>query len=160
MTEKKINRENDLETSEEDVQTEQKTSEAERRIKELSEKVELTSKDRDEKDALIKERDDKIAYLEKEKEFSDSFSDVLEKYPNAKTFKDAIKERVDKGYSVEDATFAVLGKEGKLGVREMDVDTPAGGSADTSISTDTEKPVSDMTQDERRRILEKELVLE
>jgi hypothetical protein len=59
------------------------------------------------------------------------------------------------GMSVEDAGFAVLGKEGKLG--GMAPTQPAGGSAATPPPQSGQKSVSDMTQDERRAELAKEL---
>src|SRR3990167_248738 len=86
---------------------------AEKRFKDLSEKVRLTSEERDEKDKLVKERDEKIVGLEKERDFFSSFGDSVAKYPQASAYKDAIKEKVLHGYTVEDATISVLAKEGK-----------------------------------------------
>lgn len=149
---------NPTESHEQDTQ--RKVSESEKRIKELSEKVELTSKERDEKDNLIKEGTKKIAELEKENSFHSQFSDMLSAHPNAKTHKDAIKEKVMSGYSVEDATFAVLGKAGALGGTQVEPTNPAGGSADTAMNQTGNKSVSEMTQEERRAILAKELILE
>src|SRR5687768_16739682 len=86
----------------------------EKRIRELSNKVKLTSKERDElaqaKQKLEAERDT----AQKEVQFYSAFSDVTDKYPNAKEFKYKIKEKVLTGYSMEDAAVAVLAKEGKL----------------------------------------------
>ena len=150
----------ELINSPESHETERKLSESEKRIKELSEKVELTSKERDEKDKLIQEGTKKIAELEKENSFNSQYSDVLSSHPNAKDHKDAIKEKVMSGYSVEDAMFAVLGKAGALGGTQVEPTNPAGGSADTVMNQGGTKTVAEMTQEERRAILAKELILE
>ena len=101
----------DLDALDTDIEKENKI---EKRIKDLSEKVRLTSEERDEKDKLVKDRDEKIVGLEKERDFFSSFGDSVAKYPQASEFKDAIKEKVLHGYTVEDATISVLAKEGKL----------------------------------------------
>lgn len=126
-------------------------SPAQDRIKQLSEKVELTSKERDE----LKTLQETTA---RERDFYKEYSNVISKHPNAKDHQDAIKEKVLKGYSVEDATYAVLGPAGKL---ENQSPPPqpnvAGGSADT-IPPQAQKEPKDMTQADRRAILEKELM--
>ncbi len=83
-------------------------TESQKRIKQLSDKVELTAKERDEKDKLLNESNTKIATLEKENAFNSSFSDVLGTYSAAKDHKDEIKAKVLAGYSTEDAALAVL----------------------------------------------------
>lgn len=131
-------------------------SRAEERIKQLSDKVELTAKERDEKEALIKDKDAKISLLEKENTFNSGFADMLGTYSAAKDHKDEIKAKVVAGYTVEDATLAVLGKAGKLGAVAP---TPqvAGGSATTTVTQDSNKSPKDMTQAERREQLSKDL---
>lgn len=47
-------------------------------------------------------------------QWTNDFNTIATKYPFAREFGDKIREKVDKGYSVEDATIAVLGKESKL----------------------------------------------
>lgn len=131
-------------------------SEAEKRIKQLSEKVRLTSEERDEKDNLVKERDIEIVSLKTENSFNSGFADVLGNHPAAKDFKDDIKTKVLAGYSVEDATFAVLGKAGKLGAPATRQDI-AGGSADTTITGNANKEIKDMSLAEKRGVLAQEL---
>lgn len=138
------------------IQTPPEPSGAQKRITELSEKVELTSKERDEKIKLVEERDKEIASLKKESEFSNGFADVLGNHPEAKDHKDDIKAKVLSGYTVEDATFAVLGKAGKLGQPAPRAQV-AGGSASTA-PTGGQKEMKDMTLAEKREILAKEIV--
>ena len=130
-------------------------SDAEKRIKQLSDKVKLTSEERDEKERLLQESATKIAATERERDFYAGFSDVVATNPNAKDFKDDIKSKVLAGYSVEDATFAVLGKAGKLGApAPAETPSPAGGSAVISLPDNGgAKSISEMTQAERRQAL-------
>src|SRR3990167_4120133 len=136
----------DIQDVEEDVQD----NKVEQRIKKLSNKVKLTSKERDElargKQKLEAERDT----AKKEVEFYSAFSDTTDKYPNAKEFKDKIKEKVLLGYSVEDAAVAVLAKEGKLTMPQPTPDNPAGGSAVNLPNTREPKPLKDMSLEEKR----------
>lgn len=134
------------------------TSRAEERIKQLSDKVESTSKERDEKLKLIEERDVKIASLERENTFNTGFGDILSTHSSAKDHKDEIREKVLAGMNVEDATYAVLGKAGKLVQPTQPLPNPAGGSASMSISHTGDKPIADMTQEERRSQLAKDLI--
>lgn len=136
-------------------------SESQKRIKQLSEKVRLTSEERDEKERLFKEESEKRATIEKERDFYAGFSDVVSQNPAAKDHKDDILAKVKSGYTVEDATFAVLGKAGKLGVQLQQVSTPqvAGGSASTAMPQGGQKTPGEMTQQERRDQLAKELLI-
>lgn len=130
----------------------ERDNKVEKRIKDLSEKVKLTSEERDEKDKLLaQERTEKEA-LVKERDFLNSFGDQISKYPEAAGFKDKIKERVLKGYSVEDATTAVLVAEGKYTPPKVErpMETVAGGSAVTVHQTGGEKPINQLTQAEKR----------
>ena len=137
----------------------EKENKVEKRIKDLSEKVRLTSEERDEKEKLLKESGDKIVGLEKERDFFSSFGDSVAKYPQASEFKDAIKEKVLHGYSVEDATVSVLAKEGKLETKApaspppLPRENPAGGSAINQPIVGGQKPVNQMTRDEKRAAL-------
>ena len=141
--------------TEEEIANSNKETRSQHRIRELSDKVELTSKERDEIKVNLEKEQKKTADLEKENTFNSGFADILGTHGAAKDYKDKIKEKVMSGYTVEDATLAVLGKEGKLGVAP----TPpvAGGSATTTPSPG-EKSIQDMTQQERRDILSKELI--
>ena len=115
----------------------------EKRIKGLSQKVKVTS---DERDKLVIERDT----AKKEVEFYSSFSNATDKYPLAKDFKDKIKEKVLAGYTVEDATVAVLASEGKLTATPPATESPAGGSAVNPPSSGGPKPLEEMTREEKR----------
>lgn len=128
---------------------------AEERIKELSDKVQLTAKERDEMKTLNEQ-------TTRERDFYKGFSDVIATHPEAKNYQNSIQEKVLKGYSVEDATFAVLGKEGLLGSprEESRESRPqvAGGSASTAMPQTGVKEVKDMSQEEKRAQLEKDLI--
>ena len=144
----------DLDQLDTDIEAQNKT---EKRIKDLSEKVRLTSEERDEKDKLFKEQSDKNSELQKERDFYAGFSDVVSGNPAAKDHKDDILAKVKSGYTVEDATFAVLGKAGKLGQSPTPVaprpESPAGGSAINQPVMGGSKPISQMTRDEKRAAL-------
>lgn len=126
------------------------SSRAEERIKQLSDKVELTAKERDEFKTLNET-------TTRERDFYKDFSEVVGSHPTAKNHQDEIKDKVLKGYSVQDATFAVLGAAGELGGEAKTATTPqvAGGSAATAMPQGGEKSPSEMTQAERRAQLEK-----
>lgn len=128
-------------------------SEVEKRIKTLSEKVRLTSEERDEKDRLLKEQSDKTSAVERERDFYIGFSDVVSANPAAKDHKDEILVKVKSGYTVEDATYAVLGKAGKLSQSKTDEIATAGGSAANAVQQTGEKSINEMTQAERRALL-------
>lgn len=130
------------------------TNPSQERIRELSDKVELTAKERDEAKSLNET-------VTRERDFFKGFSEVVATHQAAKDHQEEIKEKVLKGYTVEDATLAVLGKAGKLGQvqTQTTVETPAGGSAATNVTQNTQKTPSEMTQAERRAILEKELLM-
>jgi len=107
-----------------------------------------------EKEAEAQKALEEKAQIEKERDFYASFSDSTAKYPNAHEFKDSIKEKVMSGYSVEDATVAVLAKEGKLTVESTpkEVISPMGGSAQINIPSG-EKSIQEMTREEKRAAL-------
>ncbi len=128
-----------------------KENRSEERIKQLSDKVELTSKERDEKNALLESSN-------RERDFYKGYADIVSTQPAAKDHQEEIKEKVLKGYSVQDATFAVLGAAGKIGGNQPTASPQvAGGSASTTVTQSSDKPVAEMTQAERRERLAKEL---
>ena len=135
-------------------------SRSQQRIKQLSDKVESTAKERDKLEELrVKDRE-KITELERENTFNSGFADILSNpvMVSARDHKDDIKAKVLAGMSIEDATFAILGKAGKLGqVPESTAQEVAGGSATTTPQS-KQKEAKDMNQTERREILEKELI--
>jgi len=131
-----------------DIQAEEKAK-VKNRYEKLSEKVILTSKERDEAIAKAKEEADAKAQIEKERDFYKSFSQISSKHPEAANFQDQILERVNRGYDAEEAALAVLAKEGKLNTPEPtkpDIQVE-GGSAPTNISGD--KSLNDLTPEEK-----------
>lgn len=132
-------------------------TESQKRIKQLSEKVELTAKERDELKASKEQDLKKIQELEKENSFNSGFGDILGTHTAAKDHKDEIKAKFSAGYSLEDATLAVLAKAGKLTATTV---TPqvAGGSAATTMSQGTQKELKDMSLADKRAVLEKEIM--
>src|SRR3990167_212937 len=138
----------------------EKESKVEKRIKDLSEKVRLTAEERDAERKKLEEYTSKTKELERERDFFSSFSDIVSSNPAAKDHKDEILAKVKGGYSVDDATFAVLGKAGKLGHQEqrIDVGQVAGGSAAVNQPVlGGEKSIHEMTRDEKRaKLLEAE----
>lgn len=107
----------------------------------LSEKVKQTAEERD------SERS-KRETAEKELEFYKGFSKLSSKYPNAADYEDKIREKVLKGYDMEDAAIAVLNKSGKLMPQKVEREVVAGGSATTNPSQGS-KAFKDMSQAER-----------
>ena len=140
----------DLESLDTEIERDNKI---EKRIKDLSEKVRLTAEERDEQKHLLEEKISANENLQKENSFLNSFGDTLGKYPEASSYKDKIKEKVLKGYSVEDATISTLASEGKFNPPTQPVppvENPAGGSAITPTLTGGQKSISEMSREEKR----------
>ena len=115
-----------------------------KRLKSLSEKVELTSKERD----TYKAEAEKAS---REASFYKDFSGMISKYPNATAHQDKIREKVMRGYTVEDATAAVWVTEGKFQATLPPRENPAGGS---SVNQPPKvKSMSEMSQAERLEAL-------
>lgn len=124
---------------------------AQERITQLSEKVKTEA---EAKEQALKEKAD----AEKRAQFAEGYADFASNNPAAKEFKEQIREKVMAGMSVEDAGFAVLGKAGKLGAAApASQPQVAGGSAATVPPQTGEKPVSEMSQAEKREALAKAL---
>lgn len=149
----------DLETLDQDIENSNKV---EKRIKDLSEKVRMTSEERDESKRLVQEQMAKNSDLQRERDFFSGFADVVSANPAAKDHKDDILAKVKSGYTVEDATFAVLGKAGKLSGQVQpkvpEVENPVGGAAAaTQPIIGGLKSVSQMSREEKRaQLLEAE----
>lgn len=126
---------------------------AESRIKELSNKVKLTSEERDENKRLRDEADTKVAEVSKERDFYSGFADIIASQPAAKDHKEEILTKVKAGYSVEDATAAVLVKAGKYQAPKVERDNPAGGSANITPPQGGNKSLRDMSREEKRAAL-------
>lgn len=125
----------------------------EERIKSLSSKVKSTSEERDAAKAAEEAAKAAQASAEKERDFYAGFAESSPKHPGAVEYRDAIKEKVMAGYSVEDATVSVLNAEGKLTgtvVPVVEIAPAAGGSAVNQLPDTSVKPLSEMTRDEKR----------
>ena len=135
-----------------EVQAEEKLK-VKNRFEKLSEKVITTSKEKD--DALLKAQTEADARVkaEKERDFYKDFSANVSKYPSASEYQDKILEKVNAGYSTEDAMVAVLVKEGKFTSETIQPDRPQveGGSAPTIVGGD--KSLNDMTAAEKLAML-------
>lgn len=135
-------------------------SESETRINQLSKKVSLAVEERDAEKTARETAEAKTADAERRASFAEGFTDVVANNPAAKEFKADIQAKVMSGYSVEDATYAVLGKAGKLGQPKVEETQTAGGSSATQLPNNGgNKTVSEMTQDERRAALSDVLVI-
>ncbi len=99
------------------------------------------------------EAEAKAQASEKEVSFYKDFSGSMSKYPQANEYQDEIKGKVMSGYSVEDATVAVLAREGKLQPQAPQRQSPAGGSASNQIQSGGNKQLGEMTRDERRQAI-------
>lgn len=138
----------DLDNVQNDVQQKLQTKD---RFAKLTEKGIESEKARETAEAKAQAESERAAKAEKDLEFYKSFSQLSSKHPGASDFQDQIKERVDKGYDPEDATLAVLAKEGRLGGQTVQVSRPdiAGGSAQTNLGDGGGKNISEMTQAEK-----------
>ncbi len=122
------------------------------RFEKLSEKVILTSKEKDEALAREKAEKQRADDVSKERDFYKDFSVNVPKYPHAAAYQDKILEKVRGGYSTEDAIVAVLNKEGKLtspAPEQRPAPQVEGGSAPTSFEG-TKEPT---TLEEKRAAL-------
>lgn len=128
------------------VAIEQKPNPVEERITDLSSKVKTASDERDAATARAEAAERKVA-------FAEGFVDVVTEFAAAKDHKTDIEAKVMAGYSVKDATYAVLGAAGKLGAPKVDRQPVAGGSANTNITVQADKSIESMTRDEKRAAL-------
>lgn len=140
----------DLELDLTEEEGEKKSRVKERITKLATEKTEALKK----AEAEVKAREGAEARakeLEKEMSFYKGFSNVATKYQGAHEYQDKILEKVRSGYDVEDATLAILAKEGKLQQKapETPKESAAGGSATNSLPQG-EKSVGEMSQSERK----------
>lgn len=142
----------DLDNVQNDVQQKLQTKD---RFAKLTEKGIESEKARELAENKAQAESDRAAKAEKDLEFYKSFSQLSSKHPGASDFQDQIKERVDKGYDPEDATLAVLAKEGRLSGQTVQVARPdiAGGSAQTNLGDGGGKNISEMTQAEKAEAL-------
>lgn len=131
-------------------------SESQKRITQLSDKVRETAEAKETAERKAAEAEASAAEAKRIAEFSEGFIDIVAQNPEAKAFKEEIKAKVLSGYTVQDATFAVLGANGKFG-QPAAVQQPyaavAGGSAVITPPQAGAKSVGEMTQAERRQAL-------
>lgn len=134
---------------------EENKNKVEKRIKDLSEKVRLTSTERDDLLKAKEESEAKAKAAQLDADFYKNFSTVSSKYAGSADYQEQIREKVNAGYDLEDATVAVLNKEGKFtppAAPQAPRESPAGGSAINTFKSG-DKTVSEMTQAERRSAL-------
>jgi len=121
------------------------------RIKSLSDKVKLTSEERD---TLAKEKEElsaKAAALQKDADFFKGLNTLSSKYQGVHEFQDKIQEKFKSGYDLEDAAISILAKEGKYvpPAPVIERQSPVGGSANTTVTGTDGKGPQEMTQAER-----------
>lgn len=134
-------------------------SDAEKRIKQLSGKVKEEAEARVAETAAREAAEKRAQEAERLASFNEGFADIVAETPAARELKDQMKEKVLGGMSIEDAKFAVLGKAGMLGgAQHQETQSPAGGSAPTTPAIQKDKSAKDMSTDEKRAILEQNLI--
>lgn len=129
-----------------------------KRYKDLADKVKTTAEERDQIAEEKAKAEAEAQAAKKEAEFYKGFNTVASKYEGANEYQDKILEKVNAGYDIEDATVAVLNKEGKFNPERSEPSvspqSPAGGSATTTMTSGDEKPINEMSRDEKREALE------
>ena len=152
--------ENGNEINNDDSEAEKKPRMDQRIEKALSEKAKA-EEDAEKANKTAEKHKLEAETAKKDLEFFRNFNTVSTKYEGAAEFQDQIKEKVSAGYDLEDATVAVLNKQGRFvppPPTPQPKESPAGGSAITNLSKGS-KSVSDMSQEERRAILNDNLNL-
>ena len=133
------------------------TNKIEKRMSELNKKVILTSKERDELADLNKELEAEKENAIKERDFYKGFSAISSRpeYQSASEYQEKILEKVNSGYDVEDATIAILAREGKYQppAPEVETESPAGGSAVNQVNLKADKAPGEMNKEELRAAL-------
>lgn len=124
-----------------------------RRVSNLTETLKTEREEKAKSDQAKADAEARAIAAEKERDFYSSFSDSTSQYPQASEYKDAIKEKVLAGYSVEDATVSVLAKEGKLTSAPQPRENIAGGSATNAMQAQGDKSIRDMERAEKRAAL-------
>lgn len=136
-------------------ESEQEAGRANKRFTDLSEKVKTTAEERDAERANAEKSKAEAEAAKKEAEFYKGFNAVSSKYEGASEYQDKILEKVNAGYDIEDATISILAKEGKFNAPQVQRESPAGGSATTTMKGGNEKTLNEMSRDEKRAELEK-----
>lgn len=138
-----------------DLEGSEDINKTELRIKNLSTKAKDAYTARDDANAKAQAEETARLAAEKERDFFKGFSAISEKFPGASEFQDQILEKVNAGYTQEDAAVSVLNANGKLQPQPVTVQpiTAGGGSAATVLTDTGSKTVSEMSQAERREAL-------
>lgn len=123
------------------------------RVSNLTETLKTEREEKAKLDQAKTDAEARATAAEKERDFYSSFSDSTSQYPQASEYKDAIKEKVLAGYSVEDATVSVLAKEGKLTSQPAPRESIAGGSATNALQAEGNKSIRDMERADKRAAL-------
>lgn len=120
------------------------------RFQQLSDKVKLEAQEKEKAQAEAKAKGIETEQAKKQVEFYKIFSQLSAKHPEATNFQEQILERVNKGYDPEEATLAVLAKEGKLSQAQPVAKpvAPEGGSAMTQLA-DGDKTINDLSREEK-----------
>lgn len=124
-----------------------------KKIKSLSEKYEISEKEKADLAKAKEEADAKALAAQKDADFFKGFNQISTKYAGSSEYQDKIREKVALGLDIEDATKLIMVNEGKYTPPAPERESPIGGSASTGIADIGEKNPKDMTQDERRSIL-------
>lgn len=84
----------------------------------------------------------------RERDFYKNINPLLKEFPDAAEFQDEIKEKVNKGYDVKDATIAVLHGKSKLNAptKQVEREMVAGGSATTNVQAGAGKSIEDLVK--------------
>lgn len=127
-----------------------------KKINSISQKLELSEK---EKVELAKQKEDEAIArqnAEKERDFFKGFNSLSSKYEGASEYQEQIWEKVKAGYDMEDAAVAVLNKEGKFTPNQPEVRQPiaAGGSASIGINSMGDKKPAEMNRSELKSALQ------
>lgn len=106
------------------------------------------------KESKAREKAEKEAEAaRKDLEFYKNFNTVSSKYQGASEYQDQIREKAALGLSLDEAAMLVLTQEGKYTPPTAPVEpppSPVGGSAATQLKAGGDKPIGEMTQEERR----------
>lgn len=128
-------------------------SEADKRIKQLSENYKKTSEERDAEKVAREAAEKKAADAEKLAAFNETFVDIVAENPAAKEHKQTLKDKVMGGMSMDDAKIWLRGMTSSTG--NENVSSPIGGSSPVTVTPrDLNKPLREMKSEELRQAME------
>jgi hypothetical protein len=113
------------------------------------EEVDINKSNTSDKSETVEELKNRMANME----FDRDFDATANEYPFARDFKEEIKAKTAKGYSVRDATVAVLNDKGKLQTAEQLREATrkgkdlGGSSATVDVTAKGEKSLSELEKD-------------